>query len=427
MAILLARRAWRRGRVIFWGERIMSPIVQLLFELSILIAAAKLAGYASSRLGQPAVLGEILAGLLLGPSLLNLEGLPFLTSAHLPETVGELAEIGVVLLMFLAGLEADLGQMRKAGRVVLLAGLLGVAFPLLLGMLIALPFGYGLIPALAIGMLLTATSVSISAQTLLELGVLRSREGIALLGAAVVDDVVVILLLSVFVALATAGGGGLGGILLLLLRLLLFMALFGAIGWFLVPRILAHVDQLPISQGALSAAVVIALVFAWSAEAIGNVAMITGSFMAGVFAGQSAVHRRIFDGVSALTYGFFVPIFFVNIGLHANIWALSGELVLVTALITLVAIISKVLGSGLGALAGGFTPPQALRLGVGMISRGEVGLIVAQILVSNGIVPQEITTLAVIMVLVTTLVTPPLLRLVFARQTGNIAPQTKAA
>ncbi len=405
----------------------MTPIVQLLFELSILIAAAKLAGYVSSRLGQPAVLGEILAGLLLGPSLLNVEALPFLSSAHLPETVSELAEIGVVFLMFLAGLEADLGQMRKAGRVVLLAGLLGVVAPLVLGMLTALPFGYGVIQALAIGMLLTATSVSISAQTLLELGVLRSREGIALLGAAVVDDVVVILLLSIFIALATGGGGGVVGVLVLLLRVLLFMALFGVLGWYLVPRLLAHIDRLPISQGALSAAVVVAMVFAWSAETIGNVAMITGSFMAGVFAGRSSVHRRIFDGVSALTYGFFVPIFFVNIGLHANIWALRGELVLVTVLITLVAIISKVLGSGLGALAGGFAPPQALRLGIGMISRGEVGLIVAQLLVSNGIVPAEITTLAVIMVLVTTLVTPPLLRVAFARQVRDAARATDAA
>lgn len=403
----------------------MTPIVQLLFELSILIAAAKLAGYLSSRLGQPAVLGEILAGLLLGPSLLNLEALPFLSSPHLPETVSELAEIGVVFLMFLAGLEADLGQMRKAGRIVLLAGLLGVVVPLLLGTLTALPFGYKIVPALAIGMLLTATSVSISAQTLLELGVLRSREGIALLGAAVVDDVVVILLLSIFIALATGGGGGLAGIAVLLLRVLLFMAVFGVAGWFLIPRLLAHVDRLPISQGALSAAVVIAMVFAWSAEAIGNVAMITGSFMAGVFAGQSSVHRRIFEGVSALTYGFFVPIFFVNIGLHANIWALRGELILVTVLITLVAIISKVLGAGLGALAGGFAPPQALRLGIGMISRGEVGLIVAQLLVSNGIVPSEITTLAVIMVLVTTLVTPPLLRMVFAGQIRDAAVQTE--
>ena len=184
----------------------MSPVLQLLFELSILIAVAKGAGYLSTRLRQPAVLGEILAGLLLGPSLINIQALPFLASEQLPETITELAELGVILLMFLAGLEADLSQMRRAGKVVILAGLLGVIVPLVMGAGVALPFGYETTQAIAIGMLLTATSVSISARTLLELGVLRSREGVALLGAAVVDDVVVILLLSIFLAIATGGG-----------------------------------------------------------------------------------------------------------------------------------------------------------------------------------------------------------------------------
>jgi Kef-type K+ transport system membrane component KefB len=396
----------------------MSPVLQLLLEVSILITVAKLAGLLSTKLGQPAVLGEILAGLLLGPSLINLPALPVFTSPHLAETITEFAEIGVILLMFLAGLEVDLGQMRRSGRVVVLAGLLGVAVPWLMGVGVAAPFGYPLVEALAIGLLLTATSVSISAQTLLELGVLRSKEGIALLGAAVVDDVVVILLVSVFLALAGGAAGGVAGIGLLLLRVVLFLAVFGGLGWALVPRLLDRVDRLPISQGLLAAAVVLALFFAWSAEVLGGVAMITGSFMAGMFAGRAHVHHRILEGVSVLTYAFFVPIFFVNIGLHANIFELRGGLIWITVLLTVVAIISKVLGSGLGARLGGFNNRQSLRLGIGMISRGEVGLIVAQLLVSQQVVPDEIITVAVIMVLVTTLVTPPLLRAVFARPGG---------
>lgn len=406
----------------------MSPVLQLLFELTLLIAAAKVGGLISTRLGQPAVLGEILAGLILGPSLINVPNLPFLSSGTLPEIINELAEIGVIFLMFLAGLEADLGQMRKAGRVVLLAGLLGVAVPLVLGFVAVLPFGYEVVPALGVGMLLTATSVSISAQTLLELGVLRTREGIALLGAAVVDDVVVILLLSIFVALATGGGGGVAGILVLVLRLAFFVAVFGAIGWFLVPPLLEKVDRLPISQGLLATSVVLAMAYAWSAEAIGEVAMITGAFMAGIFAGRSAVHLRVSEGISALTYGFFVPIFFVNIGLHANVWELQGSLILITLLITVVAIVSKVLGSGAGALLGGFTPGESWRLGIGMISRGEVGLIVAQLLVDAKIVPTEAITMAVIMVLVTTLVTPLLLRWAFSRRDpATTAPSARSA
>jgi Na+:H+ antiporter len=335
--------------------------------------------------------------------------------------IAELAEIGVIFLMFLAGLEADLDQMRHSGRVVILAGILGVIVPLLMGIGTALPFNYTLVESFAIGLLLTATSVSISAQTLLELGVLRSKEGIALLGAAVVDDVLVILLLSVFVAIATGSGNGTTGFIELLVRVLLFLVIFSVAGWFLIPPFLNKLDTLPISQGVLAGAVILALFYAWSAEVIGELAMITGAFMAGIFAGRSRVHHRIFEGISALTYGFFVPIFFVNIGLHANIRALRADMLLLTVILTLVAVISKVIGSGLGALGGGFNRGQSLRLGIGMISRGEVGLIVAQLLVMNRIVPDEIITVAVIVVLVTTLVTPPLLRAAFAGQRATAA------
>jgi Kef-type K+ transport system membrane component KefB len=394
----------------------MTPVLQLLLELSILITAAKLAGLVSTKLGQPAVLGEILAGLILGPSLIDLQNLPFFTSPHLEETITEFAEIGVILLMFLAGLEVELDAMRRAGKVVVLAGLMGVAVPFAMGLGVAFPFGFAVTEAIGIGLLLTATSVSISAQTLLELGFLRSREGIALLGAAVVDDVVVILLVSVFLALAGSAGGGAADVGILLLRLILFLVIFSAAGWFFVPRLLDRIDRLPISQGLLATTVVLALFFAWSAEVIGGVAMITGSFMAGVFAGRSRQRHRIVEGISALTYGLFVPIFFVNIGLHANLRELRGELFLLTFVLTVVAIVSKVLGSGLGARLGGFNNGESFRLGIGMISRGEVGLIVAQLLVAQQLVSSEIITVAVIMVLVTTLVTPPLLRAAFARR-----------
>ena len=339
----------------------MTPVLQLLLELTILIAVAKLAGYLSTRLNQPAVLGEILAGLLMGPSLIDIQSATFLSSPHLGEIITELADIGVIFLMFLAGLEVDLEQMRKAGRVVILAGLLGVAVPLVLGALTALPFGFQPVAAIGIGMLLTATSVSISAQTLLELGVLRSREGIALLGAAVVDDVAAIILLSVFIALAMGGGGGAVAILILLARVIGFVVIFGLVGWLFVPRILDYIDRLPISQGVISAAVVLGLFYAWAAEVLGGVAMITGSFMAGLFVARSRVHHRVVEGFSILTYAFFVPIFFVNIGLHANIWELQGPLVLATLAITLVAIISKVLGSGAGARLGGFSQGESFR------------------------------------------------------------------
>jgi Kef-type K+ transport system membrane component KefB len=388
----------------------MTPFLQLLLALAIIISGAKLAGLLSTRLGQPAVLGELLAGLVLGPTLLNMFGWSFFTSAHLQDTVFELAELGVVLLMFVAGLEIDLGEMRKSGKVALLAGALGVLAPLLLGFAAALPFGYPARSALFVGVLLTATSVSISAQTLLELGWLRSRVGLALLGAAVIDDVLVILILSLFVALAS-GGGGVGAVLLIVIRMALFLAGVVLLGVWLFPRLVNRVARWPISQPTLTLAIVVMLLLAWSAEVIGAVAAITGAFLAGVLFARTRRRHEIEEGISRIAYAFFVPIFFASIGLHTNARLLDGGLIWFTLLICAVAIVSKLLGSGLGARLAGLSNREALQVGTGMISRGEVGLIVASVGISNGIIGPDVFAVTVVMVLITTLVTPPLLRL----------------
>jgi Kef-type K+ transport system membrane component KefB len=393
----------------------MTPFLQLLLALAIIISSAKLAGLLSTRLGQPAVLGELLAGLLLGPTLLNMFGWPFFTSAHLQDTVFELAELGVVLLMFVAGLEIDLGEMRKSGLVALLAGIFGVLVPLLLGFGAALPFGYPIENALFVGVLLTATSVSISAQTLLELGWLRSRVGLALLGAAVIDDVLVILILSLFVALAS-GSGGVGEVLVIVLRMALFLVGAVMLGIWLFPRLVTRVARWPISQPALTLAIVVTLLLSWGAEVVGEVAAITGAFLAGVLFARTHRRHEIEEGISYMAYAFFVPIFFASIGLHTNARLLDGSLIWLTLLICAVAIVSKLIGSGLGARLAGFGNRESLQVGVGMISRGEVGLIVASVGISNGIIGQELFAVTVVMVLVTTLVTPPLLRVVFREQ-----------
>ena len=392
----------------------MTPIMQLLLVLGLLIAAAKLAGVGASKLGQPAVLGELLAGVLLGPTALNLLGLPFVTDTHLGETVLHLAELGVVLLMFLAGLEVDLEQLRRVGRVAVASGTLGVVAPVLLGAAAALLFAHGLGTALFIGVILSATSVSISAQTLLELGRLRSREGIAMLGAAVVDDVLVILLLSVFVAVSK-GAGGVGAVAVIALRLLVFVAVAVPLGIWLLPRLARWVARLPISAGLLAFAVVTTLLYAWAAEYLGGVALITGAFLAGLLLGRTEFRHQLEEGFHTLAYAFFVPLFFVSIGLQANARELGrGDLVF-ALVVSAVAIVSKLVGSGLGARLAGFANGPSLRLGLGMISRGEVGLIVASVGIAEGLIGASLFAVMVIMVLVTTLVTPPLLRAAFAR------------
>ncbi len=177
----------------------MSAFLQLTLALAIIILAAKAGGYIAVRLRQPAILGELLAGLILGPTIIDLVHLPFVSNPELlQEEISDLASLGVVFLMFMAGLEVELNEMLHAGRASSLSGVLGVVVPLFMGAAVALPFGYTDQAAWFIGIILTATSVSISAQTLLELGVLKTREGITLLGAAVIDDVLVLLVLSSF-------------------------------------------------------------------------------------------------------------------------------------------------------------------------------------------------------------------------------------
>jgi Kef-type K+ transport system membrane component KefB len=408
----------------------MTPFLQLILALIIIITGAKAGGWLANRLRQPAVMGELLAGLLLGPSLLNLMGWPIFSNSNEPhllnETVFQLADLGVVCLMFLAGLEMDAQGMRRAGRVATFAGVSGVIVPLVLGGLIALPFGYRGQSAVFIGIVLTATSVSISAQTLLELGRLRTREGLALLGAAVIDDVLVILLLSVFTALAS-GGAGPGAVLTVLLKMLAYLSLAVLAGFFLLPRLADWVHRQPISEGLAALVLVTALAFAWSAEMVGGLAAITGAFIAGVGFGRSHLRDEIERHMHTITYAFLVPIFFVSIGLKANARALSGPDILFALVLLLVAILSKVIGCGWGARLGGFSNRESLRVGVGMISRGEVGLIVAAVGVGEGLIKADVFSVVTFIVLVTTLVTPPLLRLTFMETHPDATAENKEA
>jgi Kef-type K+ transport system membrane component KefB len=322
--------------------------------------------------------------------------------------------------MFLAGLEVELPELLRTGRVATLAGVSGVIVPLLIGALIVLPFGYSLETALYVGVLLTATSVSISAQTLLELGKLRSRAGLALLGAAVVDDVLVILLLSVLVALA-GGHGSVGTILLLMLRMVAYLGAAGAFGYLLLPRLARWVERQPVSQALTALVLVTVFLFAWSAEVVGGLAAITDAFVVGLGFGRSHLREEIARALHPITYGLLVPIFFIHIGLQTNVHLLAGREVLLAVVLVVAAVVSKVLGCGLGARWGGFTNREALRVGVGMISRGEVGLIVAAVEVQSGLIGAELLAVVASIVLVTTLITPLLLRWTFRGEEKNHA------
>jgi Kef-type K+ transport system membrane component KefB len=387
----------------------MSPFLQLATELVIILLAAKAAGYLSTRLGQPSVLGEILVGLLLGPSLLDIAHLSFLASTTLTDTIHALGQLGVLLLMFIAGLELHLDELTRNARVPAFSSILGAVLTIGLGWGTGLLFGLGNRAALFLGLAMGATSVSISAQTLMELKALRSRVGLGLLGAAVFDDLLVILLFSGFLAVV-AGSASPWGFLWILGRMVLFLLAAFAFGLWLLPALVKGAARLPVSQGLLTLALVVMLAYGVAAEVLGGMAAIIGAFLAGLMFARSHEKERIEPGVLALAYGLFVPIFFVSIGLSVNLRRLGlGTLWLALAVIA-AAIAGKLLGAGLGARLGGFNWRESWQLGAGMISRGEVSLIVASVGILQGIVSQNEFSAIVGMVVASTLVTPPLLR-----------------
>lgn len=391
----------------------MTPTLQLVLALGIIILTAKSMGYVSVRLGQPAVLGELLAGLVLGPTFLDFFHLPIFSDEHLPQVIHELGELGVILLMFIAGLEVDLQALVRAGKVSTLAGTLGVVAPIVLTIPVGLIFGYDISNSIFIGIVLAATSVSISAQTLMELRRLRSREGTVLLGAAVIDDVIVIVVLSLFLAMSDASAEvtQVGSIIA---REILFIGAAILIGIKLIPRVVDWISDLPISEGVMALVLCITLFYAWAAEQLGAIAAITGAFLAGMFLARTSQRHAIERGMHTLAYAFFVPIFLISIGLRANVRVLQfNEVGLVLAIIA-VAIVSKIVGCGLGAWLGGMSVGEGWRVGIGMISRGEVGLIVAGVGLSGNLITTSIYSGVVVMVLVTTLITPLLLRWAFA-------------
>lgn len=392
----------------------MPASLSFFLALAVLIAAAKLGGAVTLRLGQAAVVGELVVGVLLGPTVLDLFHWPVLQGPDLEETILLLAELGVLLLMFVAGLEVDAGQLLRSGRAAVAVGVLGVAAPILIAAGTAMQFGFEAPPAVFLGLVLAATSVSISAQVLIELDRLRSPEGLTLLAAAVVDDILVILLLSVFIALTASGTLAVGSLLLVLGRMAAYGVLAAAVGVVLLPRVMVWAERLRVSQGVIAATLVIVLLYGWAAEALGAMAPITGSFLAGIFLARTPLKQHIETRIHTLSYGLVVPIFFVSIGLQTDLRALAGESVPFLLLLVAGAFLSKYAGGLAGAVLGGLSAKESSRVGIGMISRGEVGLIVATVGLAEGLVDARGFAGVVMVVVATTIVTPILLKMSYS-------------
>lgn len=376
----------------------MDLTIEMLLPLAGILLGAKLASSISQRLGLPAVFGELVLGLMIGPSILRL--------VAPSETIHLLADIGVILLMFIAGLETDIQAMKKVGKASLLSAMGGILLPMLGGLGVGLTLGMELQRALFLGAVLTATSVSISAQTLREIGLFHSRVGNTTMGAAIIDDVLGVIVFAVVMSLS-----GEGNLVLTLGKMAIFFPIAWGIGNKLLPLLLKWESKMQHREASLALIISLLLVYAWAAEELGSVATITGAYLLGVIYARHVDQNHIVHvGIASIGYGFFIPIFFVNVGLQSDLNGLV-QTGLFMGILSVFAVLSKIVGSGGGALIGGLSQKESLLVGCGMVSRGEVALVIAGAGLKAGLLDAEIFSLLVFVTLLTTLITPLLLRL----------------
>ena len=411
-------------------------VAHLALQLGIILIAAKLMGELFERvLRQPAVLGELLAGVIIGPLALggmHIAGFdPLFTVPHseggetplIPVSVELFAvgQIAAIVLLFETGLNTDLRSFLRFAPQAALVAVGGVILPFLFGDLITVAFGYadGFMdpPALFVGTIMTATSVGITARVLEDLRRLDSPEGVTILGAAVVDDVIGILLLTIVAGIGVAGSVELSDVALVGLKALGFwLALTGG-GILLARYIVAGMGRISVEGATLALAFALALIAAAVAEFFG-LAMIIGAYSIGLALSQTDLRRQLEEPLQGL-YHALVPIFFVVMGMLVDVPAMFSAIGFGLVVVAL-ALVGKVVGSGLPALIAGFSRMGAWRVGVGMAPRGEVGLIVAGIGVSEGIIDQPLFGVAVLMTIGTTFIAPIFLVPAFRSQTPGL-------
>jgi Kef-type K+ transport system membrane component KefB len=374
-----------------------------LKELVIIFFAVIILGHLSVKFGQPSLFGKLLVGIILGPSILNI--------LHSNIILKELAQVGVLMLMFLAGLETNIAEFRKSIVSSFFTAIGGVFLPLGAGLGYGLLSGYSFNVALFIGVILVSTSVSISVQTLREIGKLRSREGFTILGAAVIDDVLGLIILSMVLAL-TVGGEEISILTLVILKIIVFFIFAVISGYLIVPLLFALASKILVTEGELTLALIIVFIFSIFAEYLG-LAGIVGAYFAGIMISKTGNKFNLLEKVEAIGQSFFFPIFFVSIGVMADINSLTGHLLIFTIVTSVIAVITKVMGAGAGALITGFNLKSSLGIGAGMVSRGEVALIVANIGFGSGLLTTDLYTAMVTITIVTTVITPLLIKMVF--------------
>ena len=385
---------------------------EFLLTITIIMLSTKVFGLTSERVHMPQVVGALVAGVLVGPSCLGWVG----ETDFLIKT----AEIGVIILMFNAGLDTDLEELKSTGFASFIIAVIGVIVPLIGGIGCYLLFAnnpsdpFNMLKAAFIGVVLTATSVSIMVETLREMGKLKSKVGTAILGAAVIDDILGIVVLTVLTGFTDPTVQP----LLVFGRIVAFFIFVLVVG-LIMNKAFIKMDQLWHKHRRIAIyALAFAFLMSYIAERFFGIADITGAYFAGiVMCSLSDTRDYVASKTNVLGYMLFSPLFFASIGIKTNLEGLTGTLVLFAIALTVIAILSKIIGCGLGARLMGFQTYDAFSIGLGMVSRGEVALIVAQKGAQAGLIDESMFPAIVLVVIVTTLVTPILLKFGMKRET----------
>lgn len=381
----------------------------LLF-LAIIMISTKILGLFTRKIHMPAVVGALVAGVILGPSCLNLITLTGDTGVFLEQ----MAEIGVILLMFNAGLETDLSELKKNGVASFVTALIGVVVPLIGGFL-----GYAfffhtdfsdydeVLKAVFVGVVLTATSVSITVETLREMGKLKGKVGTTILGAAVIDDIIGIIVLTIVTSLKDTSVSP----ITVVLKIVLYFV-FIAVLIVVLAKLKVFVEEQDEKRRTAIICVALCFILSYISEEYFGIADITGAYFAGLMLCTMKVGPYVARRCEIPSYLIFSPVFFASVGLKVTLGGMDASIWIFAIILLVIAILSKVVGCGLGAKICGCTGKEAFQVGIGMISRGEVALIVAQKGYASGMLDDVLFAPIVLVVIVTTLITPILLKLV---------------
>ena len=387
-----------------------------LLDLALILLSTKVLSLVTKRFKLPQVVGSLLAGLILGPAVFNI----------IEETdfIKQLAEVGVIVLLFNAGLESNLSEFKKSGKTSFIVAVMGVIIPLIGGTILAYCINHGKVENVSafvqnifIGSVLTATSVSITVETLRELGKVSTSVGNIIVGAAIIDDVLGMLVLTIITSLAGSSVSVIK-VIVKIVGFFIFSIIVGIITYKLFNK---WVDKYDIDKRRfVIVSFVICLLLSFSAEEFFGVADITGAYIAGLLLSSNKETIYITKRFETLSYILLSPVFFASVGLNVKLPDLNGEIVIITIALIVVAILTKIIGCGLGAKLCGYNNMESIQIGSGMITRGEVTLIIASKGLALGLMSSYFLTPVILMVVFTSIFTPILLKIVFSKDKSSV-------